>query len=169
MTIAIYRIHKQSIGGFMSNAIERWFNKKSLNPFQNQLEIQDSFDRLFNEFMNLKMTNGIKDLPFSPSCELTEQDNNYVLKFDLPGISKENVQVVADNDNLIVRAERKEEKKSETKKKFFSEVYYGSYARSFTMPGPIDDKQIDAKFDNGVLTIKVPKSESSNAKRIAIH
>ena len=68
-----------------------------------------------------------------------------------------------------IRAERKEEKKSESKKKYLSEMYYGSYARSFTLPGPVDEKKVEAKFENGVLTVTVPKTESLKAKQIPVN
>lgn len=153
----------------MSNALERWFDNKSLSPFRDFPQVQESFDRLFNEFMSLKNTNGIQSLSFNPSCEITEEGNNYVLKFDLPGVTKDQVKVEADKDQLTIRAERKENKNSETKKKYLSELYYGSYTRSFTLPGPVDENQVDAKFENGVLTVTVPKTESLKAKQIPVH
>lgn len=153
----------------MSNALERWFDNKSLSPFRDFSQVQESFDRLFNEFMNLKKANGMQSLSFSPSCEISEEDNNYILKFDLPGVTKDQVKVEADKDQLTIRAERKEEKKSESKKKYLSEMYYGSYTRSFTLPGPVDEKKVDAKFENGVLTVTVPKTESLKAKQIPVH
>jgi HSP20 family protein len=153
----------------MSNALERWFDNKSLSRFRDFSQVQESFDRLFNEFMNVKKTNGMQSLSFSPSCEIAEEDNNYILKFDLPGVTKDQVKVEADKDQLTIRAERKEEKKSESKKKYLSEMYYGSYTRSFTLPGPVDEKKVDAKFENGVLTVTVPKTESLKAKQIPVH
>jgi HSP20 family protein len=152
----------------MPNALERWFDNKSLSPLRDFSQVQESFDRLFNEFMNLKKTNGMQSLSFSPACEISEEDDNYILKFDLPGVTKDQVKVEADKDQLTIRAERKEEKKSESKKKHLSEMYYGSYTRSFTLPGPVDEKKVDAKFENGVLTVKVPKTESLKAKQIPV-
>lgn len=154
----------------MPNALERWFDRRQqLSPFRDFSQVQESFDRLFNEFMNLKKTNGLQEFGFSPSCEIAEEGNNYVMTFDLPGVKKDQVKVEADNDQLTIRAERKDEKKSESKKKYLSEVYYGSYARTFTLPGPVDEKKIQAKFENGVLTVTVPKTESLKAKQIPVH
>ena len=59
-------------------------------------------------------------------------------------------------------------KKSDKKKKHLSEVSYGSYTRSFTLPGPVDEKNVNAKFENGVLTVSIPKTETLKAKQIAI-
>lgn len=154
----------------MPNALEKWFDKKQqLSPFRDFSQIQESFDRLFNEFANWRKTNGQQEFGFSPSCEIAEEGNNYVLTFDLPGVTKDQVKVETDNDQLTVSAERKEEKKTESKKKYLSEVYYGSYSRTFTLPGPIDEKKIDAKFDNGVLKVTVPKTESTKTKQIPVH
>lgn len=154
----------------MSNALEKWFDKKQqLSPFRDFSQIQESFDRIFNEFVNWRKTNSMQEFSFSPSCEIAEEGNRYVLSFDLPGVKKEHVKVEADNDQLTIRAERKEEKKEESKKKHLSEVYYGSYVRTFTLPGPIDEKKIDAKFDNGVLTVTIPKTESTKTKQVPVH
>lgn len=105
---------------------------------------------------------------FKPDCEVAEEENKYIFKFDLPGVKKEQVHVEVNNDQITVTAERKEEKKHESKRKFFSEFNYGSFTRSFNLPGKLDEKKVDAKFEDGVLTVTVPKSEKSTAKQISI-
>jgi len=153
----------------MPNSLERWFDNKRFNSFRDLTKWEDSFDRFFNEMMNerrndtFKLTNN-----FSPSCDIAEEGNNYVLKFDLPGVTKDQVKVEVDKDQLIVRAERKDEKRTESKKKYLSEIYYGSYVRSFTLPNAMDEKKIEAKFENGVLTITVPKTETQQTKQIPV-
>lgn len=153
----------------MSNMIERWLDNRPLKPFRDLSELQESFDRLFNEFTKLKRINGLRDFGFAPSCEITEEGTNYVLKFDMPGVSKDQVKVEVDKDQLTVTAERKEESTTEEKKKFLSELYYGAFSRSFTLPGIVDDSKVEAKFKEGVLTVVVPKVESPQTKQIPIH
>ena len=153
----------------MINPLEKWFERRQVSPFSDFSQLQESFDRMFNEFMNLRKTTGLQELGFSPSCEIAEEENNYILTFDLPGVKKDEVQVEADNDQLTIRAERKESKKMDTAKKYLSEVYYGTYSRTFTLPGPIDEKKIEAKFENGVLVVTVPKTESTKTKQIPVH
>ncbi|OYZ22299.1 MAG: hypothetical protein B7Y39_07805 [Bdellovibrio sp. 28-41-41] len=153
----------------MSNSIEKWFDNKRLSPFRDLPLMQDSFDRLFNDFVSLRKANGVQDFSFSPSCEVAEEGGNFVMKFDLPGVPKELVKVEVENDRLTIHAERKEEKKSESKKKYISEMSYGSYTRTFTLPGPVEEKKVDAKFENGVLTVTIPKTESTKAKQIPVH
>lgn len=152
----------------MSKELDFWLENKSSNPFREISAFDDSFDRFFKEMLTLKRKNGLQNFNFTPSCEVAEEGNNYVMKFDLPGVPKDQVKVEIDKDQITVRAERKEEKKQESKKKFFSEVYYGSYSRSFTLPGPVDEKKVDAKFENGVLTVTVPKTESTMVKQIPV-
>lgn len=153
----------------MSNMIERWLDNRPLRPFRDLSELQESFDKLFNEFTKLKKINGLRDFGFTPSCEITEEGSNYVLKFDIPGVSKEQVKVEVDKDQITVSAERKEEIVSDQKKKFLSELYYGAFSRSFTLPGIADESKIEAKFKDGVLTVIVPKMESLQTKQIPIH
>jgi HSP20 family protein len=153
----------------MANALDRWFDNRTLSPIRDITAFEDSFDRLFNEFVNLRRTGGAQEIAFAPSCEVLEEGNNYVMKFDLPGVPKNQVSVEFADDQLTIKAERKEEKKNESAKKYLSEMYYGSYSRTFTLPGPVDEKKVDAKYENGVLTVTVPKMESHKAKQIPIH
>lgn len=108
--------------------------------------------------------------------DLEEDKDKYYLKFDLPGITKDQIKVELNDNVLTVSAERKsfEEKgeKPDAKGKrhrFFSELSYGSFSRSLTLPGVVDQKQVEAAYENGVLTVTVPKARSSEPKQIAIH
>jgi HSP20 family protein len=152
----------------MTNALEKWIDKQ-FRPTRELSSLRESFDRFFDEVALFNRTNGFSETSFSPSCEITDEGANYMLKFDMPGISKENLKVEVVNDLLTVKAERKEERKQESKRKYLSELTYGMYERSFTLPGPVDDKKIDAKFENGVLTVTIPKANGAKVKQIAVH
>ena len=152
----------------MTKSLQRWFDNKTNNPFRELAQLEGSFDRMFNDMLSAKRNSGSEMTEFVPSCDVEEEGNRYLLKFDLPGVAKDQVKVEVNGDQLTVRAERKEEKKSESKRKYLSEVYYGSYVRSFTLPGPVEEKNVDAKFENGVLTVVIPKTEALKAKQITI-
>lgn len=152
----------------MANQLERWAANKNLSPLRQFLQMRDPFEGFFTDFVNMNSRVAPLDMDFYPTSEVTEEGNHYLLKVDLPGIAQDHVKIEADKDRLMIRAERREEKKTDTKKKYLSEVYYGSYERTFTLPGPIDDKNIDARFENGVLTITIPKTEALKAKQIQI-
>lgn len=126
--------------------------------------IQNDFDRLFSELTNMEP---LLKTDFSCNCEVLEDAESYTFKFDMPGVKKQDVKVELDGNVMTVSAERMEEKKNGEKNRY-SEVSYGSYQRAFTLPEAVKDEKIDAKFDNGVLTLTVPKTKSANTKQIAI-
>jgi HSP20 family protein len=151
----------------MANNLQKWLGTQGWNPFRELTQAGDSMERLMNEMLAARKSQG--DIAnFAPNCDIEEDGNKYVLKFDLPGVSKDQVKVEVNGDQLTVRAERKQEKKSESKKTYLSEIYYGSYMRSFTLPSTVAEKDVDAKFENGVLTVTVPKTEASKIKQIPV-
>lgn len=123
-------------------------------------------DSLFEEMLNRRLPTEAAAL--APSFELTEDEKSYVAKFDMPGIRKEDIKVDLSGDQLTVRAERTEEKKSEDKRTRYSEISYGSYVRSFTLPGTVEESKIEAKLNDGVLTLRLPKSQAAAPKKIDI-
>lgn len=153
----------------MANLPNPWRGSFLSHPFRDFSRYQDRLDKLMNEIMDLRGEMPSAGAEFSPSCELTEEDKKFLLKVDLPGVKKDDVKVEVSGDRLTIRAERKTEKEEKDKKRYFSEVSYGNYMRSFSLPQKIDEKSVDAKFDNGVLVVTIPKTEESNAKQISIH
>jgi HSP20 family protein len=152
----------------MSNSLTTWFNKKHFEPFQDLQNFEKSMENLFKEMMQFKKA-GDKEFEFSPSCEICDENDKYTVKFDMPGVKKEQIKVEANDGQLTVQAERREEKKTETKKKFVSEISYGNYSRVFGLPADADTKKVDAKFENGVLTVAIPKAASSGVKQIPVN
>lgn len=91
--------------------------------------------------------------------DITEKDGKYVLEADLPGFKKEDISVDIDKDCLTITAEHKSEEKEENADSYIRrERYYGSYTRSFNVKG-IDTEAITAAYNDGVLTLKMPKKE----------
>ena len=91
--------------------------------------------------------------------DITEKDGKYVLEADLPGFKKEDISVDIDNDCLTITAEHKSEEKEENADSYIRrERFYGSYTRSFNVKG-IDTEAITAAYNDGVLTLTMPKKE----------
>ncbi len=109
-----------------------------------------------------------KDFSFSPSCEVTEDKAHYFFKLDLPGLTKDLVKIEIHDKELSISGERKEEKKEESKRSHLCETTYGSFLRSFTLPSNIDAEKVEAKFENGVLTVTVAKSEETRPRQVSI-
>ncbi len=149
--------------------------KKSWDPFREFGLSPRGFDRLWDDLypQALKMRGGPGAsliAAFNPGAELQEAKDHYTMKFDLPGMGKDQIKIDLQENTLVVSGERKEEKSTEDKEKKtqYSEMSYGSFMRSFTFPQAVDSERAVAKFENGVLTIDIPKRETSNRRQITV-
>ena len=98
------------------------------------------------------------------TADIFEEGNEVVVKADMPGVKKEDVDVSLSDDMITIRGERKKEEKVEKKDYFRVERAYGSFTRSFRLPADVLADKAEAKFDQGVLEIRIPKMEESRAK-----
>lgn len=154
----------------MSN-LDFW--RKSYEPFRDSSLFSRNLDRVFDDWLmpvSPKYRANLEKVAMSPSCDVTENKTTYTMKFDLPGLTKDQIKIDLHENTLSVSGERREEKKEEDKdrKHHVSEVYYGSFSRSFAFPEPIDAERSDARFENGVLTVTIPKKEGSLRRQISV-
>lgn len=105
---------------------------------------------------------------YSPKVNLAETDGNFDVSVDLPGMKPEEIKVEMRNGNLVISGERKEEKEEKGKTFHRIERSYGSFCRTIPLPAKVEEGKIDAKFNNGVLNITLPKSEVSKPKQITV-
>lgn len=103
-----------------------------------------------------------------PCVDLIENDTNYILKADLPGLAKNDISVTIEHGILKIEGEKKEEKREDRNKYFHLERSYGKFSRSFTLPDEIDTNRIEAKMNNGVLELVFPKNENAKPRTIEI-
>lgn len=148
----------------MSKELSKIQNRNFLNPFRELSLFDNSFDRLFNQLASFRRSADIENW-FSPSCDIIDDKTQYVLKFDMPGVDKKDLKVELNEHQLTVSAERRSETETDEKNKYLSEIRYGSYSRSFTLPEQVDEKKIEAKLESGVLTLKVPKTETAKTTK----
>ncbi len=131
-------------------------------PFE---EMQKVIDKFFEEFPRIWPVT-LSAETFVPAVDISETDKSYEFEIELPGMKKEDVDIEIDDGVLTIRGEKREERKEEKKGYKKIERNYGKFERSFSLPSDIDEKNISAKFENGVLNISIPKSpESKSAKR----
>ena len=120
-------------------------------------------DRLFS---------GLFDAPAAqrwvPAMDLTEAEDHYVLKADLPGLSEEDVSIEVDQGVLTVAGERRAEHEQREKGWHRIERSFGRFQRQLTLPEGVDPDTVSADFDRGVLTVRIPKPERVKPRRIAI-
>ncbi len=140
------------------------------DPFQDLARF-DPF-RDFEGFLGMpRLRRWMSELPSEPTIKLdvTEDDKAYHVKAELPGVKKEDIAVEIEGNQVSLAAEvrhEKEEKQGETV--VHSERYYGKQYRSFTLDKEIDRKKAQAKFDNGVLELTLPKNGGAPTQRIPV-
>jgi HSP20 family protein len=108
---------------------------------------------------------------FCPTCDIEETDAEYRVTFDIPGVAKEDVKIELENDELRIRGERRSERAAEggAKSRFhFSERAHGKFQRVFTLPAAVDAEAVKARFENGVLSVTLPKAAVAKARSIQI-
>ena len=107
--------------------------------------------------------------PGQMKVDVKETDGAYTVCAEVPGVPKEDIHVSVDGNVVSLRAEvRQQDQQTEGEKVLRSERYFGAVARSFQLPTDIDAAQCKAKYDNGVLTLTLPKKQGGNAQRLAI-
>lgn len=106
---------------------------------------------------------------FTPAVDIKENDSEIRLELELAGLKPEDVEIIAENGVLTVRGEKRSERKEGDESRYqVIERMYGTFMRTFQLPQGIDADQIKAGFDNGVLTLHIPKSALPQPKRIEI-
>lgn len=107
--------------------------------------------------------------PAQIKVDVQESDSAFTVHAEVPGVSKDDLHVSIDGSVVSLRAEvRQHDQRSEEAKVLRSERYFGSVARSFQLPAEVDAAQAKAKYDNGVLTLTLPKKQAGSAQRLVI-
>ncbi len=129
----------------------------------------DVFDDLFRGFfMRPVRLEGGQEMQFK--MDVKENDKAYTVHAEIPGVKKEDIHVSIDGNQVSISAEVKAEKEvKEGEKVLRSERYYGRVARSFTLGNDVDEASSQARYDNGVLELTLPKKAASKAKQLEIH
>jgi HSP20 family protein len=105
---------------------------------------------------------------WAPVVDITETDDEYLIKAEIPEVKREDVKVSVENGVLTMQGERKQEKEEKGKKFHRVERYYGSFLRTFTVPDNVDDTKVRAEFKDGVLNVHLPKTEKAKPKAIDV-
>jgi HSP20 family protein len=91
------------------------------------------------------------------------------VKVEVPGVTKDDVKITVQNDVLTIKGEKKDEKESKGANYHRVERSFGSFQRSFVLPATVQSAKVDAKYNNGILVITLPKAEEAKPKEIEIH
>jgi len=131
--------------------------------------LNDSLESMFKRFMapmRLELDNG----PLEMRIDISEANGAYKVRADLPGVKKEDINVRIDGNRVQIDAEVKQEKETKDKagKVLRSERYQGAISRTFSLAQDVDDGKATAKYEDGVLTLELPKKSGKSSKRLAV-
>ena len=141
------------------------------DPFREIEAMRNQFARLLGEGLPLKRYGGSEELELTewlPPVDITEDSKEYMVKAELPGLTKENVKVTVEDGVLEITGERKEEKEEKDKKHHRIERSYGSFRRSFTLPEDSSGEKVSAEFKDGVLQVHLPKDQTAKPKSVEV-
>lgn len=140
------------------------------DPFTDLEKIQTEMNRLFNMSLSRDGARdaGLLDRAWSPAVDIFDSKDNILVKADIPGLSKDDIDVTVQGDTLIIRGEKKQEKEVKEKDYARTERFYGNFQRAIRLPAEVDTGKVDAAYKNGVLELVLPKSEKAKPKQIKL-
>jgi len=148
-------------------ALTRW------NPTRDLERAWSDFDRLFN-----RLTSGdwfsdpdmdVSDTgTWRPAIDLTEHENEYVVTAEVPGMEEDDVHISLKDNVLTLKGEKKFEQEEEGENRYYRERRYGNFQRMIRMDAEIDSDNVQAEYENGILTITLPKTKETMAKEIPV-
>jgi len=136
-------------------------------PNRTLRNLQREVDSLFDQFFN-RTGDESNSAVWAPQTDLVETDERFELRLDVPGLSKDDIDINLQNGTLTVSGERTSERTGEGEDYVRVERAFGTFHRSFTLPDAVDHKRIEATYEDGVLSIHVPKTEESTPRQIEI-
>ncbi len=134
------------------------------DPFAEFAGVSRAFDRAFWS----GPSGEARRFDLTPSIDLSETDSEVVVKASLPGVKPEDVEISINDGILTVKGEKKSDDKTDGENFYRREIRYGSFSRSVALPSRVNHERADAEFNDGVLTITLPKAEDVRPKQIKI-
>lgn len=136
------------------------------SAFDRLPSLRDELSRLFDFAMPTRDSGLFSG--WTPALDVYDEKDNFVVKAELPGLKKEDININVHNGVLTISGERKHETEEKEGQTFRSERYFGRFQRSVTLPAAVDVAKVKASYKDGVLTIDLPKAEEAKPKQIAI-
>ncbi len=142
-------------------SIIRW------QPFDDLMSIRESMDRMFEDFLT-RRPRAAGPMVWQPAIEVFETENEVVVKAELPGIDPKNVGVTVSGDGLTIKGEAKTDQEEKGRNYYRRELRYGGFQRTIPLPAEVKSEETKASFRNGILEVRVPKSERVRPKSVKV-
>src|SRR5579859_6493236 len=141
---------------------------KTFTAFRGQATLQDQINRLFNDAFE-RTNEESNHTTWAPAVDIHENQHELVVKADLPGVEAKDLDIRVENNILTIRGERRFEKKVNEDNYLRVERAYGSFTRSFSLSNTVNSEAIKADYQNGVLSLSIPKREEAKPKQIKVN
>jgi len=143
-------------------AIERW------DPFREAISLRDAMSSLFQESFirpsSMMAQDGLTSFPL----DISETEDEFVIRASLPGVQPDDVQITVQGDMLTIRGESKEEEERKGEHWHSRERRFGRFQRTVFLPAPVKADRAQAQYENGILTLTLPKAEEAKPRQIKI-
>ncbi len=144
-------------------AVVKW------DPLRDLLSIQDRMNRLFEQTLSRSRSDeGMAASTWSPAVDIYETPETIVMKAELPGLAREDIEIHVRDNTLTLKGERRFAKDVQQENYLRIERVYGAFQRNFTLPATIQQDKIHAIFKDGVLELTLPKAEAAKPKKVVI-
>jgi HSP20 family protein len=141
--------------------LSRW------DPCRNVASFQDQVNRLFGDLPDRFVgVNGVGG--WHPAVDVLEQGERIVLRAELPGVGRDDIDINVENGTITLCGEKKQEKRIESESAYRAERFYGTFSRSFVLPTTIDPEKIEASYRDGVLEVVLPKADEAKPRKIRV-
>lgn len=143
-------------------SITRW------EPFRDLISLREAMDRLLEESWVRPRRGWLLPTEETLAVDIYETDDNVVVKTSVPGIKPEDIDITITGNTLTIAGETKAEEKVEEENYIRRERRYGRFSRSLTLPSSVEGEKAEASFEQGILTLTIPKAEEAKPKAIKV-
>ena len=142
--------------------VKRNYPTPSVNRYYNNL-----FDYFFGG--NFFDTDNYEPVDWSPRMEVEESENEFTLNIEVPGLTKKDIDISVKENIITISGEKKSAERKKESAYYLNEIRYGKFSRSFKLPGNVDVDKIKGTWNEGVLTVEIPKTELAKPRKIEIN
>ncbi|MFZ5425060.1 MAG: Hsp20/alpha crystallin family protein [Patescibacteria group bacterium] len=132
------------------------------NPMRSMLDDFFAFPSMLDEMLESSYTS--KNI----SVDIWEEDDKYFVKMAIPGVAKEDINITINADYITIKGSTKKEEKEDDKKKYYYKTLETAFEQTFNLPAKVDSDNADAKYENGVLTLTLPKASDVKPKTLEV-
>lgn len=131
-------------------------------------EFRREFDRLFDDWLTPPTRSFRAESQFVPPCDVEEQDDHYLLTFEMAGVKRDDIKMEAIDSQIVISGERRDKTRRREDEQIYSERRYGKFQRRLALPAGVDLSQVQANYQDGILRVVIPKLETAKPRQIEI-